>query len=404
MYFLLLFIIPFAFAIYAWVKYHEIVWFEALGGIALAAVTIFVTLYLCSNHSMKDYETWSGHASQVNHDPAWVEQWIEYIPASYDSKGHMISPSRTEVRTQHHQDRWWLRTNVEEEIEISQSLYNSLIEKYNLTVASQPGHRPNFHRGDRNDYISQVPHVMEAHLIPVNITKTWSNKLKVNPHTLFSFLDVSDEEVRAHNLMPYPYDSNPLSSSRIRTLNSSITTYQWDQFNSYVGPLKKVNVFLIEFSEDSTIETGHLQQSLWRNGKKNDLVICVGGPQDNRWSYVFGWSDSELAKSNIQSIILENELTPEIIPMLTNEIVRNYQIFDWSQLDHLPVPVPLWGVGVAFLVTLLGQFFFYWFTFTNDVKEGRHTKNKIHLFRNNRSRNLFSTPRSCFFVRKSSYR
>ena len=106
------------------------------------------------------------------------------------------------------------------------------------------------------------------------------------------------------------------------TVQKDIDWLKFDQMNARLGPVKKVNVILVGTKADNF----EYIKSKWLNGKKNDIVILFsGGSKTSRpeRTLVFSWSESELCKKNLQSILLENNLNDDLLPLIENEIKIN---------------------------------------------------------------------------------
>src|SRR6202041_1207035 len=112
---------------------------------------------------------------------------------------------------------------------------------------------------------------------------------------------------------------------------SVIPTLTWDKLNAELGAEKKINLIIVGFNSSDAM-LGQYQQAKWFGGKKNDFVITYGGNANKPdWCYVFGWTESELAKQDVTSFIVQNGIaTTNFIPFLRNEIVQNYQIKQWK--------------------------------------------------------------------------
>jgi hypothetical protein len=169
-------------------------------------------------------------------------------------------------------------------------------------------------------------------------TYTFENRIKAAP-SVFSFPKVPEKA----NVYSYPKNNNWRSSNRLLGSSSgAISILSWDRMNSRLGPFKKVNVILIGFGDgDSGI--ARLQEAKWIGGKKNDLVLCYGGPNDNpTWSHVFGWTEKEVVKRNLETILLKNPIDEKIVSKIEDEINKNYQIKEWKKFDYISIEPPTW--------------------------------------------------------------
>lgn len=379
-----------------WLFTRKVNWQEwAIGsacGFILAAI-----FHLVSIHGMTDdKETWSGQITHAKQFSRWQEYYEEAIyrteyytvtvsDYSTDSKGRRYrSGSHTETRSRRvfdhweprtcwHDEHWECYSDLNTSYGIDKSRYSYFTNKYamNKPVAGSRttwSHNSRMIGGDPNDYVcdTSVTHWIE----PVTITKSFVNKVKAAP-SVFSFITVGTN-IPVYN---WPSNPNPFVSDRVMgTARKYISTLEWDKLNAYLGARKKINLIIVGFdSGDSML--GQYQRAKWVGGKKNDLVITLGGHDLKKpdWVYVFGWSDTEIVKQDIQSYVKENGLgSTNLLGYISNEVVQNYKIKEWKQFDYLRVEPATcyyyWFLGFL-LVTQVGL---YWFFLMNEFdKDGK---------------------------------
>ena len=211
--------------------------------------------------------------------------------------------------------------------------------------------------GDPNDYTADPS---KTHWIePVTKKVSWENKVKAAP-SVFSFIKVPTNVP----VFSWPENPDPFHSQRVLgTAGKYISTLEWDKLNAYLGGRKKINLIIVGFdSSDSML--GQYQQAKWIGGKKNDLVITVGGKDLKKpdWCFTFGWTDSELSKQDITSYVLVNGLTTNLYPFITKEVIMHYQIKEWKKFDYIRVEPATkyyyWFLGFM-VVTQVGLYIFF---------------------------------------------
>lgn len=136
---------------------------------------------------------------------------------------------------------------------------------------------------------------------------------------------------------------------------------EFDRMNTRLGPSKKVNMIFVGFGDkDSTY--GQMQEAKWLGGKKNDLVVAFGGMTKNRpatWVHVFGWSESFLAKRDIETLFTKYPASPQLLTLVEKEVNQNYQIKEWKKFDYITVEPPAWAYYVYFIVLIITQGLLY---------------------------------------------
>ena len=337
-----------------------------------------------------DMETWSGQIERVEHRPKWVERYrvAVYRTETYytgSGENRTMSTRRVfshyETRYDTHPEHWrayldfgkgadneggLFESNYKK---IGDELYNDVKSNFGGDVVIS-GKQPSSHSGsvssgDNNIYATYNE---ARYIYPVTKLVSFKNKIKCSP-SVFSFVEVPTNIF----VFPYPENKNWMVSDRLLgNASTDIDTTLWDQMNSRLGPVKKVNVILIGFEFDDTM-IAEYQRAAWIGGKKNDLVLCYG----NGWSRVFGWTESDLVKQNLQTILLGKPVNNDIIPLIEQEIRSNYQIKDWTKFDYLSVEPKtshyIW-FAIMMMVTQSGLYVFF---HLNQFVQGSHVGHTV---------------------------
>ena len=319
-----------------WVTDRKVVWQEWAIATAIAFATAGIFHATAILGMTADTETWSGKIYDATFDPEWVERYTETYTTT-DKKGNTHTHTRTCHRT--HYDEWSCRDTIGCTHSITPAFFADIRKNFNSYITKDGG-KSGLIRGDPNIY---EVHNTTNYNYPVTAWKHFENRVKAAP-SLFSYSPVPE----GTPVFPYPANDNWQQSNRLLgTIGISIL--EWDRMNARLGPSKKVNVILINFGErDSSIS--HLQEAKWIGGKKNDLVLCYG----KGWSYVFGWTEQDLVKLNLQTILL-GKVDNDTIPVIEKEISQNYRLKDWSKFDYISVEPPTWSFIVLVIVMLFTE-------------------------------------------------
>jgi hypothetical protein len=204
--------------------------------------------------------------------------------------------------------------------------------------------------GDPNDYVADNK---SGWIEPVTTIKHFVNKIKAAP-SLFSYTKVPTNVV----VYPWPMNHDLFRSDRVMgTAKACVDTLKWDQMNAVLGPTKKVNLIIVGFG-DKGMDMAGWQEADWIGGKKNDVVICYGGGSKTTpaiWAKVFGWTEKNIIKLDIQSIMIQNPINDDIIPKIANEIKANYVIKNWHKFDYIIIEPPEWSYWVYFITMIVVQ-------------------------------------------------
>lgn len=336
-----------------------------------------------------DIETWSGYVTQAIQTSRWKEYYQEAIyrteyyyttetQYTTDSKGRTHSHS---VRVQHSRrvfDHWEDRTCWHEAYwtcyttigtyTINEDKFNYLCNKFNnrhaeAGIRSTGEHNSRMIDGDPNDYVTDNK---TGWIEPVTTTRHFKNKIKAAP-SLFSYSKVPTNI----SVYPWPESTDLFVSDRVMgTARASISTLKWDQMNASIGARKKVNLIIVGYG-DRGMDIAEYQESKWIGGKKNDLVIVFGGNPNEKpnWVKVFGWTEKDIVKENIQSMLLDSKINDDIITNIQAEVVKNYVIKDWTKFDYIKIEPPASAYWIYFGVMILTQVGFgVWYNI-NDIDQ-----------------------------------
>lgn len=338
-----------------WVLNKQVNWIEWAGG-AGAAFLLAAFIHLIGVYSIpSDTQTVSGQIIQAKHFTAWKEYYEEAVYKTvYSGTGKNRTSRRVfshwSPRSRWHDEYFKLYSNIDTDITVDEGTYRRTVQLFGEEKSVKGDRRTMEHAsrmvaGDPNDRVTTP---VSGYVYPVTDSRTWENKIKVGP-SVFSFVDVPK------NIPVYPWPANPNVFASQRLLGTAakvVDIYEWDKLNAQVGPLKKVNLIAIGFgNQDSSI--AQYQRAKYLGGKKNDLVICYGGDDSHpTWTFVFGWTDSEIVKQNLQSLVLDKGFGPATLADIKEEVIRNYKIKDWSAFDHIAVP-PTTTLIVCYIIAMI---------------------------------------------------
>ncbi len=351
--------VPAAIGALLWVKDKEVVWWEWLLGSGLAFVQAVIFHVIAYGVMTGDTETWSGQVLSATHHPWWKERYV--VPVTKKVGKNTIVT--LEVRYRDHSEYWDCETNIHAMgVGISEQKYGVIKQILGGVEETRTPHKSGFCEGDKNVYLVAN---RTNQVVPVTAQHHWVNKVQCAP-SVFKFIKVP-EDVKVYK---YPENNNVFTSARIVGSCPGISIYEWDQMNAILGPSHKVNLVMVGFPTGSDSMLGQYQEAKWFGGKKNDLVLCFAKGEDGKtqWAYVFGWTEKAEVKRNLESILMGNPVDMTIIPLIWEEVLRNYQIKDWSKFDYLSLEPPTWCYIVFIILMLLIQGGFYVFAHVNDTR------------------------------------
>lgn len=358
--FYLLALVPVIIGGIIWYRSREVNWMEWLGGSAVGFALALIFQFVSVAGMTHDVETWSGRIESATHWPRWVEQYQQAHTRTVGSGKNARTETyyTTEYRT--HPEHWTASTTIPDEHDISESFYQEVLQNFGGKITTERPSKSGFYSGDRNSYVA---YNTTGYIYPVTALKWWENRVKAAP-TLFSFAKVPTNVV----VHPWPENENWRQSDRlVGTAAGDFNMLEFDRMNARLGPIKMVNVIMVGFvDKDGSI--AEWQRAKWLGGKKNDLVLCYGGVSKGKptWAKVFGWSDSEICKRNLETILISNTVGARTLGLIEKEITDGYTIKDWTAFDYITVEPPAWSYWVFAIVLIMAQGAFYLWANNNE--------------------------------------
>jgi hypothetical protein len=381
LYFLAL--IPVAIGGLLWFYGKEVNIQEWLIGAAIALLTSGCFHLYSVKSQIGDTQTISGFITESRQYSAWHE-YYEYAVYRTETRtgtrtvsagnGRYRTESYTytvqvfdhwEPTTRWHNEHWKMFSNIDTTYSISKPKYIEMVTKLGGDIAVAGDRRTGEHNskmigGDPNDYVAINK---TGWIEPVNKGDYFENRLKA-ARTVFAFQKITDKEALSLNIPLYPSHFDAFLSNRLMgTAPKFIDKFKWEQLNGELGPYKKINLICIGFdSPDSDLADKTL--AYWKYPKKNDFIIFFG----QNWSKVFSWSDSEIAKKNVETLFL-NPNDPQLLEKIKTEIKQNYQIVNWHKFDYIRIYPKTSHVFWCFFILLVTQIGLYYYFHRNEYQK-----------------------------------
>lgn len=345
----------------------RIVWEEWVITALAAFITTGILQWMAIAGMTADIETWSGQIVKATHYPRWVEEYTEtHSETTTDSEGHTHTRTWTDTHHRTHPEYWEAETTLNTSPNIDESFFNEICRNFGNITTERPW-KSGFDSGDPNIYVS---YNKTGYVYPVTDTRFFENRIKAAP-SVFSFPKVQ----KGTPVYEWPKNPNCFQSGRLLgTAAQTIGLRSFDVMMAKLGPSKKVNVIMIGFgNQESAI--AQWQQAKYVGGKKNDIVLCYGGgtPTHPAWSFVFGWTEKEICKKNLQTLLLDNPVDTTILPKIEREIIANYTIKDWHKFDYIRVEPPTWAYILFIIVVGVTQGLVWWWASVNCLTQENNT-------------------------------
>lgn len=378
-------LIPLIIGLILFIRHKKVIWQEWLISAACAFLLSGIFHVIAANSNLGDVETWSGKIVMAKKFSAWQEYYQEAIYrteyyttteiyyANGKSRTRTVTKSRRvfshwEDRTRWHDEHYKMFSNISTDYNIPKEEFYMLMQKFSNMVAvagkrTTGEHNSKMIAGNKDDYESKP---VSGYIYPVTRLVPFENRVKAAP-SVFSFVKVPTNM----NLPDWPNNPNFRQSDRlIGDAAKRINIFKWDQMNAVLGPLKEVNVIMIGFTNASTM-IAQYQEAKWVNGKKNDLVLCYNIDNSNKvtWTRVFSWTEKEICKRNLETLLLTTPINDDILPKISDEILKNFERKDWHKFDYITVEPKPWVYFTFITLLVLSQVGIWIFNIRNDMEK-----------------------------------
>lgn len=291
----------------------------------------------------------------------------------------------------YHSEYWELRDSNGNTLRISERTFETLARRWQNRKFVDL--RRNYHTNDGDKYVTNCPGDDDT-LEPVTTKHGYTNKVQAS-RSVFNFEEVDDKTKRAYALFDYPEvegyyqrsilgDGGPTTQAAERLLQIA---------NARLGRPKQVKMFILLY-RNQPLEAALYQEALWKGGNKNEFVLCIGVDNSDRpqWAKAFSWSEAERLKVDAREFVgqtfidarRELDLT-SVVDWMFVEVRKQFVRKPFADFDYLSVDPPLWGVIVAYLLTLMANMVLSFWLVVNEHNEPEPLRSRSNRVRSRQS-------------------
>ncbi len=372
--------IPIVLVIFAWIIWHKrITWWEGILPIVVGLIFSFGTKSCMQSSNTDDTEYLTTYMTKAVYEEPW-DEWIHKTCSYQTCSGS--GKTRTCVThyydcsyRKYHPAEWYLVDAYGHSYGISRAKYEELKKLWN---------NENFKDMNRH-YYTQDGDAYETHwdndrktVISSSWAQSYVNKIQC-AHSIYNFRDISDSDKVHNRLFDYPpinvFTQDPILTYKATVLQRDQRVF--DEMNAILGPKKQVKVFLLIW-EGMPQDVARLQETYWKGGNKNELIVCVGVDKIRRvqWSYIFTWSDKSIIKINIRDYFDDhNNKWLDIVKLedfLYDEIDKDWKRKNWKEFDFLRVELTDYQLTWLYIIVTIVSIGCIAFGVLNDVDPDIH--------------------------------
>ncbi len=316
----------------------------ALFLIPVSALWILVGTRLMDRAAANDTEYHGGWVVSSE----WLEAWTEKVTyTTTDSKGN----TQTHTTYVYHPDEYYVNDSNGYAISVSREKYVSLKRKFGNERAAFVLHLNQSSWGDGGRFLSDWPQTESTWTACIS-AHSWENR-PGNSHSLYNFAKV---DPKVYGLFDYPDIEDYTDQRSLLGVDDVEAERKLNRFNCDFGATRQVRLFVLIFS-GKPIQAGIDQQAHWKNGNKNECVVCVG-VNDGRigWVHPFGWGNERLLVDLREDIAQQKEFSPaKVVAKATELVGKGFKRHEFTQYAYIRVDIPAWYAIIVVVPFILIQ-------------------------------------------------
>lgn len=246
--------------------------------IHITIITVIIIAIVAYKSKTIDTERITGYVEEV----WYYEDWNEYIQKTctknVDDKLVTYDCSYIEYHPEYYEVKTTIGT-----YNISEEKYIELVAQFKNKVFVDMYR--NYHNNDGDAYKT-----IKTDIVPVTKSHWFVNKTLLD-NTLYHY-DLK-EDPKSLGLYEWP-QVNLFNDPCILGYNDSKASLELAKINAIEGANKQIRIWLLVYNKPYSVFEA--QRYYWRNGKKNELVICVGlNGERVIWANGFCWNPNGYA-------------------------------------------------------------------------------------------------------------
>jgi hypothetical protein len=351
---------------------RSVLWWEPIIPMAATALIILIMKVTMQTFMYSDTEWWTAPIVRAT----YYEDWNEYIHQTCtrscccDSKGENCGTETYDCSyVDYHSEYWEVEDSQGRTVQVTEAEFERLTRKFGNRQFVDMNR--DYYSDDGDAYTTTWPGT-DATLDPLVVERSYENRVAVT-NTVFQFREVDDSTKKRYGLFDYtPIHDRHLQTTLLTRLNLpglDSAKHQMDVLNARLGPTAELKCWLIIF-KGGTIQTGQLQQHLWKNGNKNEMIITIGVDANGKpiWCHPFSWTEKHddeirirdwvMSKSQLRLVetvlFMHTELTDfkrkpfEEFSYLKADLTGNQLIWIWIVVILINIGAAWWIITNEF--------------------------------------------------------
>jgi len=330
---------------------RQTVWWELILPIVFALGTIALSKFVIEKINVSDTEYIDSKIVSAEHH----EPWVEKVPCS-----HAITNDKGQVvRYQHPFDtvthpRKYIVRCKHGACRTDGNYYEYMKNMWNNQTTRTPFRMNALTNGDIHTTVwDEDFNKLES----ATFTNNYENKVQ-SSKSIFNFYPIDEGDKEKYSLFEYPQYGRICMKSILGYKGENHEECQklLSKHNAILGDMRQLRVWFLIYYEQP-LAAGQVQETFWKGGNRNEMVITIGLNYQNQiqWVYPFSWAKEETPKIAIRDFIASQEYLDlkTAIKYTVDKVAEEITVRDFSEFDYLETAISGWQIFFIHFLTIL---------------------------------------------------
>jgi len=350
---------------------HKTALWEFILPFVLSIILIVIFKAVSVKSQTDAIEYWNGYITNAR----YYEDWNEYIHQTCTAScGKNCTYTYDCSYVSYHQAYWEMYDKNGIQFSIAQQTYDWIKGKWGGNETFQELNR-HYYTKDGNMYHTDWTW-NQNNFVYVVTKHHYENRVQAS-ESVFKWRTVTEEDKKNQHLFDYPEIVNNNVASILGDSSAymqEIDNRQYKWLNASLGKDKQLRLWILLFKGVGE-EAFEYQKAYWKNGNKNEFVICIGIDDYYavNWCNVFSWTEQEELKIRVKNYILDNNQgkldLDKSAGYIYTELKDNFVRKHFRDFDYLTVEPSTTCFVWAFILVLILNIGCVIFAVKNDIDE-----------------------------------
>lgn len=252
--------------------------------------------------------------------------------------------------------KWIAYDNLGRSYNITQQKFNELCKIWNNVQKIEMNRSIVKHWNcgvDGEKYQTVYDNVFE-HTQSITDKHTYENRIKCS-RSVFNFAEVDTATKREMGLYDYVNNFDIFNYNPIYGTSDIVSEKRLAWWNAKLGAFKKVHMLILLF-KNKPQEAGMYQEQYWKNGNKNEFILCIGINDSNniQWTKTISWTEVDILKTHVEQSVLGMKFNlPEIVDTLALNVQRKFIKKSFDDFKYITVEPTEGAIIWTFIIVIV---------------------------------------------------